>query len=239
VKLPVNSSNRNSFISRRQFLTLGVGAVGTAVLTTQLHEQLAPKPALAKTPQTPDEALERLMAGNRRFVTQRSQNPHQSVIRLEEVAEEQYPFATILGCADSRVTPEIIFDQGLGDLFVIREAGNVVTPEEMGSIEYGTKIAGSKVLMVLGHERCGAVTAALKGGSFPGQIGSLVAAIQPAIPESSSEAKDALEKAVKANVAYQIGKLKTSPVLLELVKTGQLKIVGGYYDLDTGAVTLL
>lgn len=120
-----------------------------------------------------------------------------------------------------------------------RVAGNIATPEETGSLEFGTAMLGSKVLMVMGHERCGAITAAIKGGEFPGQIGSLVAAIQPALQTVDLKTKNHLEEAVKANVSYQVQTVKKSPVISELIQQGKLKVVGGYYDLDTGVVSLV
>jgi carbonic anhydrase len=188
---------------------------------------------------TPDQALHRLIEGNHRFITHRPQNPNQSLARVTEIAEKQKPFATVLGCSDSRVPLEIIFDQGLGDIFVIRVAGNIVTPVEMGSIEYGTAMLGSKVLMVLGHSHCGAVSATLNGGHLIGQIDRLTEAIQPAVARSKGQSGDALENAVKANVFLQMERLLASPVVARLVDEGQLKLVGGYYNLDSGKVSIL
>jgi carbonic anhydrase len=137
------------------------------------------------------------------------------------------------------VPAEIIFDQGFGDLFMCRVAGNVATPEEVGSLEFGTAVLGSKILMVMGHERCGAVSAAIKGGEFPGQIGSLIEAIQPAIKTASTRTNNQLEEAVKANVSYQVQMLKKSPVISQLIQQNKLKVVGSYYDLDSGTVTVV
>ena len=147
---------------------------------------------------------------------------------------------SILSCADSRVPVEIVFDRGIGDLFVVRDAGNIATPEEIGSLEFGTAILGSKVLMVLGHESCGAVKAALGNKPLPGQIGSIVAAIQPAIDRANQDdSEEFLIKTVKANVLLQIQRLNSSPLLYNLVREGKLKIVGGYYNLRTGKVDIL
>ncbi|MHC5724075.1 MAG: carbonic anhydrase, partial [Nostoc sp.] len=159
--------------------------------------------------------------------------------RLVEVAKGQKPFASILSCADSRVPSEIVFDQGLGDLFVCRVAGNIATREEIGSLEFGSLVLGSKVIMVVGHERCGAVDAAIKGAEVPGQIGSLLEAIKPSVESSKGKSGDKLENACKANVLAQIKKLKSSPVLSELIKAEKLKIVGAYYDLDTGKIRIV
>jgi carbonic anhydrase len=235
-------------VSRRGMLKFGAGIVGGGIAAVSLGKTLsgadgaiaanAPKPA-PSSKITSDEALKRLMEGNQRFVSNRKKHPNQDIVRLKEVAAGQKPFAAILGCADSRVPSEILFDQGLGDLFVCRVAGNVATPEEIGSLEFGTAVLGSKVILVMGHERCGAVDATLKGASVPGQIGSLLDAIRPALDRVKGKPGDALENACKANIAYQIEKLKASPVLSERITAGTLKIVGGYYDLDTGVVSLI
>lgn len=181
-----------------------------------------------------------LVDGNNRFVSRRTINStNRDIRRIKAVAENQYPFASILSCADSRVPSEIVFDQGFGDLFVCRVAGNIATPEEIGSLEFGTAVLGSKVLMVMGHKRCGAVSAALKGGEFPGQIGSLVEAIKPSLATASTKTSLQLEEAVKSNVLYQVQNLKKSPVISQLIEQNKLKVVGGYYDLDNGKVTIV
>lgn len=236
----MNGKNQSVHLSRRNLLKFSAGAIGTGVITAGLGSHLVlPDQAVAQDDMTPDEALQRLIAGNQRFVSGKRKNPHQDRTRLTEVAKAQNPFAAILSCADSRVPAEIIFDQGFGDLFVCRIAGNIATPEEIGSLEFGTLVLGTKVIMVLGHERCGAVDATIKGAQVPGQIASLIDAIKPAIKDSESQTGDRLENATKANVLYQIKKLKTSSVISELIQDEKLKIVGGYYDLDTGAVTLV
>ena len=232
--------NQSNHLSRRNLLKFSAGAIGTGVLTAGLGSQLVvPNQAVAQNDMIPDEALQRLMQGNQRFVSGKRDNPHQDRARLTEVAKTQKPFAAILSCADSRVPSEIIFDQGFGDLFVCRVAGNIATPEEIGSLEFGSLVLGAKVIMVLGHERCGAVDATIKGAQVPGRIGSLIDAIKPAIKNSESQTGDRLENAVKANVLYQIEKLKTSSVISELIQNKKLTVAGGYYDLDTGAVTLV
>ena len=120
-----------------------------------------------------------------------------------------------------------------------RVAGNIATLEEIGSLEFGTSVLGSKVIMVMGHARCGAVTAAIKGGEFPGKIGSLIEAIQPALKTANISKSNQLEEGVKANVLYQVKRLEKSPVISQLIQQNKLKVVGSYYDLDTGAVTLV
>jgi carbonic anhydrase len=229
-----------SKVSRRRMLQFGAGALGTTVVASALgHEIVSAPPAIAQNNMTPDAALRQLMAGNQRFVAQKRKSPHQDVIRLNEVAKGQKPYAAILGCADSRVPSEIVFDQGLGDLFVCRVAGNIAIAEEIGSLEFGAAVLGTKVIMVMGHERCGAVEATIKGAAVPGQIGRLLDAIRPSLAKAKDLPGDPLENACKANIAYQVEQLKKSPVLTDLIAAGKLKIVGGYYDLDKGTVSLV
>ncbi|MBD1884749.1 carbonic anhydrase [Microcoleus vaginatus] len=236
----MNSNNRKFNLSRRNSLKFVAGAIGTGILAARAGADLAaPEPAIAQSDLTPDTALQKLIDGNQRFVDKKRQSPNQDLPRLLEVAIAQKPFAAILGCADSRFPSEIIFDQGLGDLFVCRVAGNVATPEEIGSLEFGTLVLGAKVLVVVGHKRCGAVDATIKGAQVPGQIGSLLDAIKPAVESSKSQGGDKLENASKANVVFQANKLKASPVISKLIAENKLKVVGAYYDLDTGRVTIL
>ena len=236
----MNSNNRKFNLSRRNSLKFVAGAIGTGILAARAGAELAaPEPAIAQNDITPLAALQKLIDGNRRFVQRRRQNPNQDLARVTEVAQTQKPFAAILGCADSRFPSEIIFDQGIGDLFVCRVAGNVATPEEKGSLEFGTLVLGAKVLMVIGHERCGAVKAAIEGGELPGQIGSLTAAIKPAVETSKNQPGDKVENAVKENVRLQIENLKKSPVISQLIQERKLIVIGGYYDLDTGAVSIV
>ncbi len=223
-------------ISRRTALKFGAGVVGTGIAVGVGSGDRA---VASGEPTTPDASIQALLDGNKRFVQRKRTNPRQDLARLSEVANTQKPFAAILSCADSRVPSEIVFDQGFGDLFVCRVAGNVATPEEIGSLEFGALILGSKVIMVMGHERCGAVVATIKGAQVPGQIGSLLAAIKPAVETSAGQKGDRLENACKANVLFQVEKLKSSPVLSQLITEKKLKIVGSYYDLDTGKVSLV
>jgi carbonic anhydrase len=231
-------SRINGFIGRREFFKLaGVGGVAIAATVVGGVPAIAQQEA---EPVSPDAALTRLLDGNKRFVQQKSQHPHQSQRRLQEVAQAQHPFATILSCADSRVPAEILFDQGIGDLFDIRIAGNIITPEALGSIEYAAVLLGTPVVMVLGHERCGAVTAAVKGESLPGTIGAFVKAIRPAMAKVKGKPGDPVENAVVANVQYQVARLQQkSPLLVQRMQAGKLQIVGGRYDLDTGEVTII
>ena len=236
----MNSNNRQFNLSRRNSLKFVAGAIGTGIIAAQAGAELAaPEPVIAQNNITPDEALQLLIEGNQRFVNAMRQNPNQDFTRITQVAPSQSPFAALLGCADSRFPAEILFDRGFGDIFVCRVAGNVATPEEIGSLEFGTLVLGAKVLMVIGHERCGAVKAAIEGGELPGHIGSLTEAIKPAVESSKNQAGDKVENAVKANVRLQANRLKASEVINQLIQEGKLKIVGGYYDLDTGAVEIV
>lgn len=235
-------SYSQGFIGRRDLLKF-VGASG--IMATTLGGCLwnsQPTQAANTNPKplSPNEALKRLIDGNRRFVTQQRQYPNQSAKRLSEIAQAQHPYATILSCADSRVTAEIIFDEGLGDLFDVRVAGNIVTPETLGSLEYAAVLLETPVLMVLGHERCGAVTAAVKGETLPGSIARFVEPIAPAVKQSKDLPGDPVENAVVANVRYQVSQLtERSPLLAQRVQSGKLTIVGGRYDLDTGEVVTI
>ncbi len=197
--------------------------------------------AWAQEPATgPDAALAKLMAGNQRYVRHQEQRPNQSLARRKELGGGQHPFAVILGCADSRVSPELLFDQGLGDLFVIRVAGNTVNDAVLGSIEYAVEHLGTKLVMVLGHEKCGAVSAAVEGSVAPGHIQALVAAIQPSVEASRKEPGDRIHNCVIANarrVAKQVR--ESEPILKDEVEKHGVKVVAADYALDTGKVSLL
>jgi len=189
---------------------------------------------------TPDTALAELKTGNDHHVQHRYQHPHETLERQRELVKGQHPHAEILSCADSRVPPEIIFDQGLGDLFVVRVAGNIATNAELASLEYGAAHLQIPLLVVMGHEHCGAVTAAVEGGNSEGHIGTLVELLRPAVENSRSLTGDRVENAVRANVELVVKQLRNStPLLSELVSHNKLKIVGGVYSLDTGKVDWL
>jgi len=191
----------------------------------------APRPVSADL--SPREALDLLYAGNRRFAAGEPVAPHRDFERLKAVAPAQRPFAVFLGCADSRVPIEIVFDQGFGDLFVTRVAGNVSTPEITGSLEFGAEVLGAKVLYVLGHTACGAVTAAVKADPVPGQISSLFYHLRPAVRAARGD----VGAAVRENVRNQMDALReASPVIGRLVREGRLLVAGGVYDLGTGRV---
>lgn len=158
---------------------------------------------------------------------------------MRAVATGQHPFAVILGCADSRVPPEIIFDQGLGDLFVIRVAGNIVDDAILGSIEYAVEELGASLVLVLGHEKCGAVSATIKHAEVLGHISTLLDAIQPAVDAVRAEPGNLLDNAVRANIKLVVEQLQSSFPVAELVKSDRLKIVGAQYKLDCGTVEVL
>lgn len=230
----------NGFMGRRDLFRLGlIGAIGLTATANDVLWRSKQAQAAELPPLSPEEALKKLLAGNQRFAQHQPQYPDQSAARLQEVSQAQHPFATILSCADSRVPAEIVFDQGIGDIFDVRIAGNISTPEALGSIEYAVALVGTPLLMVLGHERCGAVTAAVQNQPLPGEIGTFVQAILPAVERAKNKPGDAVNNAVVANVHYQIEQLKRSPLLMERLRSRQLKIVGGRYDLDTGIVTML
>jgi carbonic anhydrase len=216
----------------------------------------------------PADAISRLKEGNGRFTAGNMQHPHaskderahmaansyenagmislgmtseQAAKRRAELAKSQHPFAIILSCSDSRVPPEIVFDEGLGDLFIVRVAGNVLNDEGLGSIEYGVEILGARLIVVLGHQSCGAVDAAMKTvaakGKAPGHIQSLITAIKPVV---DSMPKGDLDTTIKANVKHVVDALRSStPILKARVDSGDVQVIGGYYTLDTGAVTFL
>lgn len=217
-------------IGRRQLLqSLGVSLVVPALATANMPALPAPDQSTL----TPEEALARLYEGNGRFVAEKSKAPHRDMNRIKEIAPKQTPFAAFLGCADSRVPVEIIFDQGFGDLFVTRIAGNVVTPECIGSLEFATYLLGAKVLYILGHTSCGAVDAAAKGKEVPGQISTLFQHIRPAIKAASGD----VPRAIHENVKLQAGLLaESSPIIAKLLSDKKLIIAGGVYDLKTGKV---
>jgi carbonic anhydrase len=177
-----------------------------------------------------------LLAGNERFAAnQLTSIEHDLKILRDHTVEKQEPFAAVLSCADSRVPVELVFDQTIGHLFVTRVAGNLVTPEIIGSLEYGVAVLGVKVLLVLGHTSCGALKAAMKADAVPGQISSLYPHLRRAVEQSGGN----LDGAIKANVQIQAELLRTSsPVIRDAVKAGQLKVEAGVYDLATGKVTM-
>ena len=191
---------------------------------------------LEKAP-TPEAVLDELRAGNAHHVAHQYTHPHQTSARQRELAQGQHPHAVILSCSDSRVPPEVVFDQGLGDLFVVRVAGNVAGDHELASIEYAVEHLHSPLVVVLGHQSCGAVTAAAEGGHAPGHLPALLHAIQPAVEKARAMQGDLIGNAVKTNVDMAVDQVREDPVLATPLKQGQLRVVGAVYSLETGKVT--
>jgi len=235
--------------SRRDWMRIaGITAAGVVVGKT--GPLLAAPPAGATDPRvglTPDEVLADLLAGNARFVRGEPESPRRRPQDFEPLAAAQFPEATIIACSDSRVPPEILFDQGVGDLFVVRVAGNVVGgsgPVVKGSIEYAVAVLNVPLVMVLGHSNCGAVKAALTHiddhEPLPGAIHDLVNLIRPAVARANGQPGDKLSGAIRANVQLGVERLKTlDPILARPVSEGRVKVVGAVYDLATGRVEMV
>lgn len=218
-----------------------VALTAAACSKTQTTQTEAPTPTevLPPQPATPDEALKVLMDGNARFAARMP--AIRDIAEIEAIwsggiGQNQEPFATVLGCADSRLAPEIIFDQFVGNVFVVREAGNIAdSPTNLGSLEYGQAVLGSKIIVVLGHSDCGAVKAAYDNATPGGNIQSIISAIRPGIAGAAD-----LDDAVLRNVGAVIESLRAnSPLLAEAEKSGAVKIVGAFYDIDSATVRLL
>jgi carbonic anhydrase len=213
----------------------------TAALLTMLVlsacHNASPGDSAPRMRETP---LDVLMWGNQRFVEGHALHSNQSVDRRTEVVTGQHPIAIIVGCSDSRVPPEIVFDQGLGDLFVVRVAGNIVDDQAIGSIEYAVEHLHATLIVVLGHDACGAVSAAVGSDTAPGHLQSVVSAIQPAVATAKTMQGNLLDNAINANVLYVVDKLKQSePILDHEFEAGHVQIVGARYSLSSGAVQIL
>ena len=225
------------------FLLAAASALGD-----DAHHGAPPKPAASAAPAkslTPDEALALLKAGNERFKTGAPTHPHLGSKRLIETAAGQHPIATILSCSDSRVPPEVLFDNGIGDIFAIRVAGNVVGVDEMGSAEYGFDHLGTSLMVVMGHTKCGVVTAVATHATVHGHIPALVDPINEAVEATrkkypSATDSDLLPEAARANVFQSIATLlKESDSVRERVESGKAQLVGAIYDVETGNVEWL
>ncbi|GCL36611.1 MULTISPECIES: carbonic anhydrase [Sphaerospermopsis] len=255
-------SRINGFVGRRHFLkiagltTLSIGSLTACnEIINNRSEIIIPQKNPNPNPVSATEAQKRLIAGNKRFYNQNRRYPNQTKRRLQSISETQYPYAAILGCADSRVPPELIFDQGLGDLFVVRVAGNIASDEAIGSLEYATTALGTQLIVVLGHKNCGAVAAAIRNKQVPGNIDTIVDGIQPAISENQERDNDTNNDinndinnndinndrdAVISNIQFQTEKMqRSSPILEQLISADRLKIIGAFYDIDTGKVNFL
>jgi carbonic anhydrase len=224
-------------LSRRGFLWTGVkGAIAATALGAAWPARASAQRTLP-FPDTPDAALQALLDGNKRFVDKRLTSFDEDLTILKQnTVEKQEPFAAVLSCADSRVPVELVFDQSIGHLFVVRVAGNIATSEMIASLEYGAAVLGTKVILVMGHGSCGAVKATIEGKAVPGQISQLFAPIRPAVEAAGNN----LEAAIRANAQIQAKVIATaSPLIAGLIKEGKLKVAASYYDLGRGTVTVL
>jgi carbonic anhydrase len=229
---------RDTGLNRRALMLAGAGMLAAAPFNSMAQVQPA------TTASTPDAALDLLIDGNARYV---ANQPHERDFSAGRASRTlgQAPFAAILGCADSRIAPELAFDQNPGDLFVVRVAGNFVTPDGLGSLEFGAAVLGTKLIMVLGHNSCGAVNATVaalqKGNTLPGHIADLVRSMKPGIAPVLNQTNGDLEqRAVIANVRHNVEQLKRAkPILATMVSKNEVHVVGGVYDLATGKVTLV
>lgn len=232
--------------NRRQFIG-GIGAVGAATIAAGCASAAAQGgavPTMAPAPAnlTPDEALQILIRGNQAFLAGEPSSGLTGAQRRLELAQSQSPFTAYVTCSDSRVPPELLFGRGLGEMFIIRNAGNTVDTVALGSIEYAVAILNVPLVVVMGHERCGAVAAAAQvvtdNATFPGAIGQMVEPIIPAVLQVRDQPGDLVDNSVRSNVRRVVDQLRTQtdPLMQEPLRDGRLKIVGAYYDLDTGAV---
>ena len=235
-------STKHEFL-RREFLHLsGLTSIGAFLLGHKLTPVSYAASAPLPTDTSADAALQTLKEGNQRFVAMKPIHPNLTAERRTDVAKGQNPFAIIFECVDSRVPPELVFDRGLGDLFVIRTAGQALDKAALGSIEFGVEEYNIPLVMVLGHEKCGAVEATIevleKKAQAHGQIRTLVELIKPAVEKVKGQSGNLLDNAIRANIALNVDKLKTAPILTEHLEKGKIKIVGAYYNLDTGVVDI-
>ncbi|GLY32538.1 carbonic anhydrase [Kineosporia sp. NBRC 101731] len=239
--MSTSAASRRSLLVSGGAAALGIGLLGAGSGSAQAAVS---RSAAVTTPQA---ALERLLRGNRRFITGHARHPDQTVTHLHEIASGQHPFVTTIGCADSRVSPEILFDEGLGDIFDNRVAGNLVDDLLLGSVEFAVEEFATPLILVLGHERCGAISAAveaLESGSTPaGHIGTIVEALRPVVEPllgTSADPAETIEAAVRANVRAQVQALtEQSSLIAERVAKGEVRVLGARYDLDNGKVTLV
>jgi carbonic anhydrase len=200
---------------------------------------LSSKGFSAEMPSAPQQALDRLMSGNRRYVEGKITEQGRDVFKREQLALGQAPFAVIVSCSDSRVPPEIIFDQGLGDTFIVRVAGNVLGSLEKESVLFGADALKASLIFVLGHSNCGAIKAALEGGEAIRDIPEVAKRLAPALKVKAETGVPRLEQVIKTNVEYVRDHLKAVPLLAQFIKENRLMIVGGYYELETGKVIQL
>lgn len=217
-------------MSKRVFLSL-IGVVLFVTTLTMCQSQSA------SVPSTPEEALAELIAGNERYVNEKSIHPHGDMDRVEETAPHQAPFVAVVGCSDSRVPVELLFDQGVGDMFVIRTAGNNVNSEMvMGSVDYAIEHLGVKLLLVLGHGSCGGVTGAISGEEEHGNIGHLLSTIRNDVSDYIGKI-ESLDDAIRHHTQVQVERIIAYPHVAEKIAKGELLVKKAYYDVKTGKVT--
>lgn len=223
--------------SRRSFMQMTAAGAVSGIVAPQVMELMHPQKVIAQTKLSPEAALEELMAGNKRFAAGHLTAREHDLAELKrKTVNKQEPFASVLSCADSRVPVEFVFDQSIGDLFVTRVAGNIVTPEIIASLEYGVAVLGTKAILVMGHSSCGAVKATIEGKAVPGQISALYQHIQPAVEQAGPD----LEATIRANASIQAALLReSSTVIAEKIKEGELKVAAAHYNIASGEVTLL
>ncbi|QOZ67173.1 carbonic anhydrase [Bradyrhizobium arachidis] len=224
---------KDADLARRGFLRNAIASTAVLAGATVIGAQ----PALGQSTLTPEAALKALLDGNQRYVSGQFQSLDEDLSILKaKTVEKQEPFAAVLSCADSRVPVEFVFDQSIGQLFVVRVAGNVTSPEITASLEYGVAVLGTKVLVVLGHGNCGAVKATIEGKAVPGQISVLYAPIRPAVDAAGGN----LDAAIDANARMQATLLSdASPVIARAIKEGKLMVVPARYDIASGKVSVL
>ena len=220
-------------------LILNVLGLALMVMTLTMCKSES-KSVSVSVPSTPQEALAELVAGNERYVNEKCIYPHGDMERVEETAPHQAPFAAVVGCSDSRVPVELLFDRGIGDIFVIRTAGNNVNSEMvMGSVDYAIEHLGVKVLLVLGHGSCGGVTGAItEGGHEQGAIAHLLGTIRSDVSDYVGKA-ESLDEAIRHHTLVQVDRIMAHPHVVEKVKKGEMIVKPAYYDVHTGKVTLL
>lgn len=212
-------------------------ALLSALAMLAIRGSAADTPHTSPVATTPEAALTRLVEGNKRFVTGSPARIAPTAQQWAELSKAQHPFAIVLACADSRVAPEIIFDQGLGELFVLRNAGNLSDAHVLGSMEYAVEHLGCRLIVVLGHTKCGAVSAAVAGGDAPGHIKDIVEDIAPAASMAKKKPGDPVDTAVRINAKLTATAIsQTAPILSEAVRSGRLKVVAARYDISTGTV---
>jgi carbonic anhydrase len=235
-KKPLSSPTSTDSLTMHTFLRI-LGLLSLLLASSAFANSLGSE---AGTRPSPEAALLLLMEGNQRFVQGAPRHPHQTVDRRTATASSQTPFAVILTCADSRLSPEIVFDQGIGDIFVIRNAGNLLSDHVIGSIEYAVEHLHAPLVVVMGHTRCGAIAAAVAGGEATGKVQSIVTSLAPIVESARARAGNTADQAEKINAKIAATAVAASqPLLAPAEAAGRLKVVAARYNLETGAVEWL